>query len=85
MKNFESIIQFIISLLHCFVPRKWRKKPVETPNRYKPPLPSNMGAPPRADRSNPDLHRRYTHTRTLGICLLIIGSAGSIFRFITEA
>jgi hypothetical protein len=84
MKSFESIIQFIITVLQCFIPRKWKKRAVETPPPPKPPLPLSMGAPPGTRGSNPRLHRSHTLPRTLGICLMIIGGAGGIIRFILE-
>ena len=89
MSKFETIISFIISLLQCFVPRKWKKKkptcpptipPVEVPSGQLAPPPDAVVAYPRPDGSDPCVPRGDSLTRAVGYCLIAVGGVGSLYR-----
>ena len=46
MNKFESIIQLIISVLQCFIPRVWRKKKPKPKPEVKPKPKSSPKPPP---------------------------------------
>ena len=100
MNKFESIINLIIAVLQCLVPRIWKKKKpdtnpaptpkaapiplVEAPCSDTAPLPSPLGNPPKPTGSSPSLHRSDTITRSVGICLMVMGGVGSLYRLLVE-
>ena len=92
MSKFESIIQLIIAVLQCFVPRVWRKKvpqspptpPLEMPSGELASLPSGVVGTLGAKGGSARLDRGDTITRSVGICLVLMGGFGSLYRLLME-